>query len=89
MQTRSLRRRLLRLAYDFNLSPREMKAWSQNLGHESMMTSLTSYGALRNKRPGDHVDAKKRQFREITSDSMRLIRAVKDVWGGGITYFQR
>jgi integrase len=42
----SLRRTLMRLAYDLNLSPREMKAWSQNLGHDSMMTSLTSYGAL-------------------------------------------
>lgn len=42
----SLRRTLMRLAYDLNLSPREMKAWSQNLGHDSMMTSLTNYGAL-------------------------------------------
>ncbi len=42
----SLRRTLMRLAYDLNLSPREMKAWSQNLGHDNMMTSLTSYGTL-------------------------------------------
>lgn len=42
----SLRRTLMRLAYDLNLTPRELKAWSQNLGHESMLTSLVSYGGL-------------------------------------------
>lgn len=41
-----LRRTLMRLAYDLNLSPRELKAWSQNLGHESVLTSLGSYGTL-------------------------------------------
>ena len=42
----SLRQTLMRLAYDLNLGPRELKAWSQNLGHESVLTSLGSYGAL-------------------------------------------
>ncbi|MFN3859648.1 MAG: tyrosine-type recombinase/integrase [Caulobacter sp.] len=42
----SLRRTLMRLAYDLNLGPRELKAWSQNLGHEGVLTSFTSYGAL-------------------------------------------
>lgn len=42
----SLRRTLVQLAYDLNLGPRELKAWSQNLGHESMLTTLGSYGAL-------------------------------------------
>lgn len=42
----SLRRTLMHLAYDRNLGPRELKAWSQNLGHDGMLTSLTSYGAL-------------------------------------------
>jgi integrase len=42
----SLRQTLVRLAYDRNLGNREMKAWSQNLGHESVLTSLGSYGTL-------------------------------------------
>lgn len=42
----SLRRTLMRLAYDLNLTPRELKAWSQNLGHDSVLTSLVSYGGL-------------------------------------------
>lgn len=27
-------------------SAEEMKAWSQNLGHENMMTTFTSYGQV-------------------------------------------
>jgi hypothetical protein len=42
----SLRQTLMQLAYDLNLTPRELKAWSQNLGHESVLTSLGSYGTL-------------------------------------------
>lgn len=42
----SLRRTLMALAYDLNLGPREFKAWSQNLGHDGVLTSFTSYGAL-------------------------------------------
>ncbi len=42
----SFRRTLMRLAYDRNLTPRELKAWSQNLGHDSVLTSLVSYGGL-------------------------------------------
>lgn len=42
----SLRRTLTALAYDLNLGPRELKSWSQNLGHESVLTTLGSYGTL-------------------------------------------
>lgn len=42
----SLRKTLVRRAYDLDLGVREMKAWSQNLGHSSMLTSLNSYGAV-------------------------------------------
>jgi integrase/recombinase XerD len=42
----SLRRTLMRLAYDRNLTHKQLKAWSQNLGHESVLTSVVSYGTL-------------------------------------------
>ena len=28
------------------LTPAQLKAWSQNLGHESVLTTLTSYGNM-------------------------------------------
>ena len=42
----SLRRTLVRLAYEKNLTARQWKAWSQNLGHASAMTTFDSYGTL-------------------------------------------
>ena len=43
----SLRRTLMQHGHDLNLTVRELKAWSQSLGHESVLTSLGSYGTLR------------------------------------------
>jgi integrase/recombinase XerD len=42
----SLRRTLMQVAYDRNLTHKQLKAWSQNLGHDSVLTSMVSYGAL-------------------------------------------
>jgi integrase/recombinase XerD len=42
----SLRQTLVRLAYKLKLTPVELKAWTQNLGHDSPLTSLVSYGTL-------------------------------------------
>lgn len=53
----SLRRTLMQLGHDLNLTVRELKAWSQSLGHESVLTSLTSYGALRPDEQGEVMAA--------------------------------
>jgi integrase len=42
----SLRRTLMGVAYDADLSIRELTAWSQNLSHSKVITSLTSYGKI-------------------------------------------
>lgn len=36
----------MRLGYDLNLSQKELKAWSLNMGHDSIHTSVGSYGHL-------------------------------------------
>jgi site-specific recombinase XerD len=51
----SLRRTLTTLAYDLNLGPREMKAWSQNLGHDSLLTTFGSYGKLSAHEQGEVI----------------------------------
>lgn len=38
-------------------TPEEMKAWSQNLGHEDVLTTLTSYGAVPAQRQADILKA--------------------------------
>lgn len=42
----SFRNMLVRHAMKLGLSPESMKAWSQNLGHNDVMTTFTSYGSV-------------------------------------------
>jgi integrase len=42
----SFRNTLVQLAYQLRLGPEEFKVWSQNLGHESILTSFSSYGEI-------------------------------------------
>jgi integrase len=51
----SFRSMLVRHAMALNLSPEAMKAWSQNLGHSDVLTTLTSYGAVPVDRQGELI----------------------------------
>jgi site-specific recombinase XerD len=42
----SIRRTLARLGEQLCRTPEEMKAWSQNLAHDEVMTTFSSYGAV-------------------------------------------
>ena len=42
----SLRNTLVQIAYEQRLDAEAFKAWSQNLGHESCLTTFSSYGTL-------------------------------------------
>jgi hypothetical protein len=41
-----LRSTLVQVAYDRKLDAESFKAWSQNLGHESCLTTFSSYGTI-------------------------------------------
>lgn len=49
----SLRNTLARLGEQACRNPEELKAWSQNLGHESVLTTLRSYGQVDRHRQAD------------------------------------
>jgi len=51
----SFRRTLALLAEERCRTPAELKAWSQNLGHDQLLTTLTSYGALPEARQAELV----------------------------------
>ena len=36
-------------------TPEEFKAWSQNLGHENVLTTFTSYGGVHTYRQGEII----------------------------------
>lgn len=48
----SFRSMLVRHASGLNMRPDQFKAWSQNLGHANVMTTLTSYGHVPTERQG-------------------------------------
>ena len=49
----SLRNTLVRLGQDVCQSPEEFKAWSQNLGHEKVLTTFLNYGAVASDRQSE------------------------------------
>lgn len=53
----SFRNTLVQLGQDVCKSPEEYKAWSQNLGHEKVLTTFTSYGEVPCQRQGEIIRA--------------------------------
>jgi integrase len=51
----SIRHTLGRLMQTACQTPEQLKAWSQNLGHENIATTLTSYGAIDPHRQGEVI----------------------------------
>ncbi|KCZ92201.1 site-specific integrase [Hyphomonas johnsonii] len=49
----SLRHTLMQVAFRKNLDPEALKAWSQNLAHENLATSLNSYGKIQDQRTAE------------------------------------
>ena len=51
----SIRKTLVKLGLEVCNSAEEFKAWSQNLGHEQVLTTLMSYGKVATERQGDII----------------------------------
>lgn len=51
----SFRKTLARLGEQLCRTPEEFKAWSQNLGHEQVSTTLSSYGTVPRHRQGEII----------------------------------
>jgi integrase len=51
----SFRNTLAQLGEQRCQTPEEFKAWSQNLGHEEVLTTFRSYGAVGNRRQGEII----------------------------------
>lgn len=53
----SLRKTLVKLGEELCQSPEEFKAWSQNLGHEGVLTTFVSYGEVQTTRQSEIIRA--------------------------------
>ena len=51
----SFRNTLVQLGETRCQTPEQFKAWSQNLGHEGVLTTLYSYGQVGNQRQGEII----------------------------------
>jgi integrase len=51
----SFRSTLVRLGQELCKSPEEFKAWSQNLGHEKVLTTFLNYGSVACDRQGEII----------------------------------
>jgi integrase len=67
----SLRHTLVALGQSVCKTPEEYKAWSQNLGHEGVMTTFNSYGTISRGRQAEIIKALGRDC----SDSRRVSKA--------------
>lgn len=78
----SFRNTLVRLGEEICKTPEQFKAWSQNLGHEKVLTTFLSYGGVACQRQGEIIkDLAKRQQVEqpdINEFATMLVREIKD-----------
>jgi integrase/recombinase XerD len=71
------------LAYKLQLNLEQMKAWSQNIGHHSMLTTLCSYGPISPERQAEIIgslgqsDATPRNGNITTEIAMQVVAMMK------------
>src|SRR5208337_3706129 len=59
-------------------TPEELKAWSQNLGHEDVMTTLRSYGEVPSSRQAEIIRSLQRSH-EPDMDAVAAIKALETI----------
>jgi hypothetical protein len=72
----SFRNTLVRLGQDLCKSPEEFKAWSQNLGHEKVLTTFLSYGAVACDRQGEILRGLTTPHQASKLDANELLEAL-------------
>ena len=71
----TFRHMLVQIAYQRKLTPAQLKAWSQNLGHESLLTTLTSYSKISLEMQGQLIA----ESTEVTADDADFAKALEIV----------
>ncbi len=72
----SFRNTLVRLGETVCQTPEQFKAWSQNLGHEKVLTTFYSYGEVGYQRQGEIIKGLGSPLQTITSDVDKLAKAI-------------
>ena len=79
----TVRDTLTQLAYRLQLSPEQLKAWSQNMGHASVLTTLQGYGHVSAERQGEILGQMPQfgQKRKLTENPVHLVAKLAEMLG--------
>ena len=72
----SFRNTLVTFSQTICQSPEEVKAWSQNLGHEGVMTTFYSYGEVQESRQGEIILQLNQPRSAVNQDVSELAKAL-------------
>ena len=72
----SFRNTLARIGETRCQTPEQFKAWSQNLGHEKVMTTFLSYGEVGQQRQGEIIKELEKPQNAVQPDVSELARAI-------------
>lgn len=72
----SFRNILVQLGQDVCKTPEQFKSWSQNLGHEKVLTTFTSYGEVSCQRQGEIIRGLATPQQAVQPDVSELARAI-------------
>ncbi len=72
----SFRNTLAQLGEKVCKTPEQFKAWSQNLGHEKVLTTFLSYGGVACQRQGEIIRNLGTPQREVSTDAIEIAEVV-------------
>ncbi|MDY0095690.1 MAG: tyrosine-type recombinase/integrase [Candidatus Vecturithrix sp.] len=72
----SFRNTLVQLGEERCKTPEDFKAWSQNLGHEKVLTTFLSYGEVTCQRQGEIIHSLTKSQKPVSRDADEIAEAV-------------
>jgi integrase len=72
----SFRNTLVQLGEEVCKTPEQFKAWSQNLGHEKVLTTFISYGEVACQRQGENIHNLATSQRSVSTNADEIAEAV-------------
>jgi len=72
----SFRNTLVQLGQEICKTPEQFKAWSQNLGHEKVLTTFLNYGAVECRRQGEIIHSLATPQQTVQTDADKIAEAV-------------
>lgn len=75
----NFRNTLVQLGEKICKTPEEFKAWSQNLGHEKVMTTFMNYGQVTGQRQGEIIRELVTPEKEFKTDTNEIFREISNL----------